>query len=190
MELSPLAGALLGLIGQEPRSGYALRKVFATTPMGVFSDSPGSIYPALKRLAGNGLIAARVENARTLRPRKVYELTAGGRNALGRWLAQPVTRDLVTDGFDLAMLRFVFMPDVLGYAATVDFVAALEAELTRHIADLEHFHRAHAREMPLAPRLGLQSGIEGFRAHARWAARARRTLARPAARERRREKQR
>ena len=48
--LSRLEGALLGLLHGEARSGYALRKVFQDTPMLHFSDSPGSIYPALKRL--------------------------------------------------------------------------------------------------------------------------------------------
>ena len=48
--VSLLGYALLGLLHQKPSSGYALRRVFATTPMGTFSDSPGAIYPALGRL--------------------------------------------------------------------------------------------------------------------------------------------
>jgi len=53
---SALAFALLGLIGQEPRSGYDLRKFFSSTPMISFSDSPGAIYPALRRLEQRGLV--------------------------------------------------------------------------------------------------------------------------------------
>jgi len=47
----PLLGyALLGLLHQKERSGYDLRKVFTHTPVKHFSDSPGAIYPALRRL--------------------------------------------------------------------------------------------------------------------------------------------
>ena len=42
--MTPLSYALLGLMQMEPRSGYALRKVFETTPLGGYSSSPGSIY--------------------------------------------------------------------------------------------------------------------------------------------------
>ena len=40
-------------------SGYDLRKIFTTTAMGSFSDSPGAIYPALARLEANGLVRER-----------------------------------------------------------------------------------------------------------------------------------
>src|SRR5260370_3518580 len=59
-EISLLAYALLGLLRQQPRSGYDLRKIFANTPMGTFSDSPGAIYPALQRLEKHGLVSSRV----------------------------------------------------------------------------------------------------------------------------------
>ena len=42
--------ALLGLLHQQPQSGYDLRKVFETTALGNYSGSPGAIYPALRRL--------------------------------------------------------------------------------------------------------------------------------------------
>ena len=46
--LSLLEFALLGLVhDHQPCCGYDLRKIFTETPMGSFSDSPGSIYPAL-----------------------------------------------------------------------------------------------------------------------------------------------
>src|SRR5262245_46427278 len=52
--LSDLELALLGFIREEPRSGYVLRKAIADFPQ--ISDSPGAIYPALRRLKTAGLI--------------------------------------------------------------------------------------------------------------------------------------
>ena len=47
---STLEMAMLGLMKQKQHSGYDLRKTFATTAMRHYSDSPGSIYPVLRRI--------------------------------------------------------------------------------------------------------------------------------------------
>jgi len=52
------------LLWQSPRSGYDLRKFFSATPMMSFSDSPGAIYPALRRLEQRGFIRGQAEGAR------------------------------------------------------------------------------------------------------------------------------
>lgn len=65
--ISLLGYALLGLLHQRPSSGYALRRTFATMPMGTFSDSPGAIYPALRRLEQQGLVRGRLESSAGLR---------------------------------------------------------------------------------------------------------------------------
>jgi DNA-binding PadR family transcriptional regulator len=173
--LPPLSGALLGLLHDEPRSGYALRKLFASTAMGTFSDSPGSIYPALRRLAREGLVAGAIENARSLRPRQVYRLTPAGLAALQRWLTEPVVRDRVAADLSTLMLRFVFMPQTIGVTATMAFLVEFERELAAYVAALREMHRT-AQGMPVAGRLGIRAGIESLAAHVRWARLARRTL--------------
>jgi DNA-binding PadR family transcriptional regulator len=75
-EVSLLGYALLGLLAQKESSGYDLRKTFADTPMQSFSDSPGAIYPALKRLELSGLIRGKVEQGSGLRRRQLFRLTA------------------------------------------------------------------------------------------------------------------
>ena len=50
LAISLLGFALLGLLHQKSASGYDLRKIFASTAMGTFSDSPGAIYPTLTML--------------------------------------------------------------------------------------------------------------------------------------------
>ena len=180
--ISALEAALLGLLNEEPMSGYALRKMFMTTPMGHFSDSPGSIYPALARLGAQGFVQGAVENARSLRPRKIYRVTPRGLARLEAWLGQPVTRQAVAGRFDLLLLRFVFMPRTIGLAASGRFLTELEHETAAYLADLRAVARAAARHMPLAGRLGLRAGIETYAAYLRWARLARRTIAKEQAR--------
>src|SRR5918995_965512 len=121
--------AILGLLHQQPLSGYDVRKVFATTPMSHFSDSPGSIYPALARLRRQGLVTATVQKKNSLRPRQMYRLSATGLRVLTDWVARPVSRDELVSTSGEVMLRFVFTEQVLGPAAAVDFLRSFERVL-------------------------------------------------------------
>src|SRR5471030_720721 len=100
---STLEFALVGLLRHQAQSGYDLRKTFTETAMRHYSDSPGSIYPALRRLRTKGLIEAEPKDRRG---REVFHLTAAGVSALLEWLSQDVTRDdVVWRAWEL-MLRF------------------------------------------------------------------------------------
>jgi len=175
--LTNLEYALLGLIRQQEQTGYELCKTFETTPMAHYSASPGSIYPALKRLEKRGLLEGTVEREASLRPRKVFALTSDGEQALVDWVSQPVTRADVVWNTEGLMLRFSFMGEVAGKREVVRFLGELVAETRAVIRDLA----AHHREMPAKPprrggvatgRLALGYGVESYRGLVRWAERS------------------
>ena len=166
--VSLLGYALLGLLHQKPSSGYALRRTFATSPMGTFSDSPGAIYPALRRLEGQGLVRGRVEPSAGLRRRQMFRLTARGLAALKGWLARPVTRADVVRGMDDVMLRFAFTDEVLAPAASIRLLQSLARELAAYPPTLRAFLNEHRRQMPLSGRLALESGIRAYEDQSRW----------------------
>jgi len=169
---STLGYALLGLLMQQPQSGYDLRKVFVATPMGIFSDSPGAIYPALGRLERHGWIAAGPA-PRGGRRRRVYTPTSEGRTAFAEWVSQSPTREDVARQWDVVLLRFALMGGVLKPAVVEQLLARLEIVLDEHLAQLEAFHAGPGQEMPLLAQLAFESGIEGVRAQTRWVRRAR-----------------
>lgn len=169
--LSTLSLAVLGLISRQPVSGYDVRKVFATTPMGHFSSSPGAIYPALARLEREGLIQGEVENVGTLRPRKVYALTELGRDALKQTLERPVTGDDVIWRHGDLMLRFVFMEGILGREDAIRFLEELAFHSEAYVASLEEQWTTLGPDMPLHTRFALEHGIGGYRMDAEWARR-------------------
>ena len=73
--------AILGLLLESPMHGYELRKRL-TGLLGAFrAFSYGSLYPALRRMQTDGLIAedAAPEGAVLRRARRVYQLTDAGR---------------------------------------------------------------------------------------------------------------
>jgi DNA-binding PadR family transcriptional regulator len=166
--VSLLDHALLGLLRQEPASGYDLRKIFATTPMASFSDSPGAIYPALARLESGGLVRGRIEESAGMRRRKVFQPTAAGQTELERWLAQPITRDDVVSGMEELILRFAFMEGALGKAAVVRFLQDLEREVAAYVPTLRAFLAAHRAAMPTSGWLALEFGIRSYEAQLEW----------------------
>jgi DNA-binding PadR family transcriptional regulator len=163
-----LGYALLGFLEQQPRSGYDLRKIFALTPMLAYSDSPGAIYPALRRLEQGGWIRGRVENRAGLRRRKVFRPTPAGTEALSSWLGKPVSREDVIRGLEGLMLRFAFLDLVLGKEGAVQFLKQMNQELRSHVPTLREFLRTRSKDMPRSGRLALESGILGYEAQLEW----------------------
>jgi DNA-binding PadR family transcriptional regulator len=166
--VSLLGYALLGLLHQRPSSGYALRRIFANTPMGTFSDSPGAIYPALRRLERQGLVRGRVEASAGLRQKQTFRLTPRGLAALEEWLERPLTRADVVRGMEDVMLRLAFMDQVIAPAASIRFLRSLARELAAYLPALRAYRNQHRREMPLSGRLALESGIRAYEDRARW----------------------
>ena len=163
---STLGYALLGLLHAAPQSGYGLRKTFVTTPMAVFSDSPGAIYPALRRLARQGWIAP-VAGERSGRRRQLFAPTEPGRRAFRDWLTARPTREDVVRRWDVLMLRLAFMGSEP--AATLrEFLDAVQVESRAYLAELEAYETDHARKMPLGAQLAFASGVHACRARAAW----------------------
>jgi len=169
---SLLGYALLGLIHQLPQSGYDLRKIFATTAWGTFSDSPGAIYPALKRLERRGWVSGTVVESATLRRRRVFQSTPAGVDAFKTWLRQPVTReDVIIRNADL-MVRFSFMDETVGAERTAVFLGEFAAEMAGYIPSLQQYLEAHMKEMAPSSRLALECGIQEYETRLRWARKA------------------
>ena len=165
---TPLDYAILGLLHNAPMSGYALRKLFATTPMSHFSDSPGSIYPALARLRRKGLVTATVQKKQSLRPRQVFRLSSAGLKVLATWVSAPVTREELTGHGDEVMLRFVFSEQVLGPAAALRFLESYGRSLAAYIPELERYYESAAPAMSLAARLALRNGVASHQEQLAW----------------------
>ena len=169
--LSTLSLAILGLVSQKPMSGYDLRKVFTTTPMGHFSSSPGAIYPALKRLEADNLITGEIENKNVLRPKRVYTLTQVGTERLVQRLAEPITSEDIIWRMDDLILRFPFIWNTLGQEKTLHFLKMLLQQIEAYIPSLQEYLDNMKNESSPYGVFAMQHGIEMYQAHARWARR-------------------
>ncbi|HET9899161.1 MAG TPA: helix-turn-helix transcriptional regulator [Streptosporangiaceae bacterium] len=70
---------LLKLLDEAPRHGYDVIRLLQDKFLGVYSPSPGTIYPRLARLEEEGLVTHE-----TVEGKKVYRITDAGRAELNR----------------------------------------------------------------------------------------------------------
>jgi PadR family transcriptional regulator AphA len=166
-KIPSLGYAILGLL-QKPSSGYDLRKVFSSTSMKTYSDSPGAIYPALTRLEKQGLIRGKVEQGSGMRRRQLFRLTPKGLSALKTWITRPVTREDLLWGQQEILLRFAFCETAAGSVAAVALLESLESALKAYVAALHQELQAFPPAMPASGRLAFECGIRGTECFLEW----------------------
>lgn len=118
----------LAVLQAAPASGYEIKKTLESGPLSHFQEiSFGAIYPALARLADEGLITGRTQ-AQDKRPdKKVYSLTPTGRDRLVDTLLQPPAPDRVRSDF----LMILFLSDLLPQDYVIEIIDARTAELEK-----------------------------------------------------------
>ncbi|HVP49929.1 MAG TPA: PadR family transcriptional regulator [Candidatus Bathyarchaeia archaeon] len=165
---SLLGYAILGLLHGKPKSGYELRKIFSETAMGNYSDSPGAIYPALRRLERDRQIAGRNEKTAGGRERRIFRLTNAGTSKLKQWTILPVTADDLDNGAAELMLRFAFLEQVHGPRLCTRFLSMFHDALEDYIDKLEKYAAVNRSKMPRSAQLALEQGIRGYRSMYDW----------------------
>ncbi|MBA4021196.1 MULTISPECIES: PadR family transcriptional regulator [Mycobacteriales] len=104
--------AVLGLLLESPMHGYELRKRL-TGLLGAFrAFSYGSLYPSLRRMQADGLIAEDAGPQGTLkrRARRVYALTPKGRERFAELVADTGPQNYTDDGFGVHLAFFSRTP--------------------------------------------------------------------------------
>lgn len=165
MKITQLDYALLGLINESPRSGYALRKVFETTALGNYSSSPGAIYPALRRLEKNNLIQSRKEEGST---KAKYFISNAGQSSLKDWFLEEPTREEVEKRLDLIILKFAFMEQLLATQEVLGFLSGLQKILQQVVTGYDAFYATKGEELPTHGRLAFKHGLMSYRSSLDW----------------------
>lgn len=101
-----LNAGLVGLVllavleqAQEDLYGYQIAKRLQGEAAGNAPVKQGALYPVLRQLSANGLLASRIVPSYAGPPRRYYRITEAGRAALADWRGiWRNTRDFV-DGF-------------------------------------------------------------------------------------------
>ncbi len=175
--LTDLNYLLLGLVARQSQTAYSLAQSLGTTPMSVYSDSPGSVYPAVRKLVRLGLIeeSPAPPQTRGRRPR-ILAITRAGRAELERWLEQPLTGAELTQRPGTVILRLSLLSAVLGEERLPEALRQLRREAETSRRELQVFTEEHRQELPLGSRLPMELAQEILATYARWARRSLRDL--------------
>jgi DNA-binding PadR family transcriptional regulator len=148
--------AVLGLLAEQPRHGYELKKRLAETLGPLWGFSFGSLYPALRRLEHDGAIEAADENTEvggaagyvatgslkgdlaaarqrrrarpTRRTRRAYQITDRGRHTFAELLTGETGDDERAFALKLSFCRYLEPADRLA------FLERRRAQLTQQLA--------------------------------------------------------
>lgn len=158
-----LRHALIGVLADEPRTGYSLLKHFEQSLAYAWPASHSQIYPELARLLADGLIRQTEEGPRGSR---VYEATDAGVEEVRRWLQTEPDRRVRSD----AALRIFF----LWLLEPGEAAAFLLGERDRFRTLLAELERIETEEEPTTPkqrayRVALVGGLLTTRARIEWA---------------------
>lgn len=168
--ISSLGYALMGLLHGKPASGYDLRKIFSSTSMRTYSDSPGAIYPALRNLEKEGIIRSTIEQRAGLRRRQLFRLTADGTAELKKWVLRPVSHEDTVEGYDEVLLRFAFSEPAVGPSGSLQILKSLQPAIEAQLARLHNEFRTSKAAMPTSGRLAFECGIRGTENLLQWTA--------------------
>lgn len=122
----------LGILTRGDATGYEIKKLFQEGSYQHFAEASfGSIYPALNRLTEEGLVSVRSEAQEKRPDRKVYSITAAGRDAFVASLMRPLPEDRHRSPFIFAMLFADLLPGARVTELLDDYISQAESKLTQ-----------------------------------------------------------
>lgn len=130
---------LLALLARGPAHGYQLKADFEEATGGAWTLNVGQVYTTLQRHERDGLATLAEDDGE----RRVYALTADGREALRAWLAEPVPRTL-EDRDEVAMKV------LLAAHAAGDARAVVDRQRAATTARIAHHTRLKAEVLAAA----------------------------------------
>ena len=156
----------LAVLARGDASGYEIKKALEEAPFSHFQDTGfGSIYPALNRLTEEGL-ATGATMAQEKRPdKKVYSITAPGREALVSALLEPPGPDRYRSDFLFVLFLGEMLP-AAHLARVLDERIAFYEERIAHMADCQFAEQAGAQRVVHGFGLALYEAAAAYlRAH-------------------------
>lgn len=100
---------VLGLLDQQPMSGYDIKRLLERLNWLIGGSSFGSICPTLHALLKDGLVTVEVVPGKDRPPRKIYNVSEKGRQALQEWREQPVPPHASLKAF---IMRLILVQDL------------------------------------------------------------------------------
>lgn len=155
---------VLGLLAQQPMSGYDIKRYLKVLSWLMGSPSSGSLYPVLRALLEEGFVAVKIVPGVDKPPRKIYSLKEAGEQELQAWLEQPVVSDASLKAFLMRLL----LADNFPPASLGAYLQQRRDQVAAHRTDLTRMTRALDTGIDLGLCLALNYGLELASAEVTW----------------------
>jgi len=146
---------ILGLLTQQPMSGYDIKRFLESLGWLVDSPSFGSIYPALRALQEDSLVAMKEVLRQGKKPRKIYTITEAGVQALGEWVDQSTS----PDGSLRTFLMRLILAGSFSHSGLITHLQQRRSQTADHYATLKQITRALDETADSGQRLAFDYGL-------------------------------
>jgi PadR family transcriptional regulator AphA len=151
---------ILGVLTQQPMSGYDIRQVLNSLGWLVGNPSFGSLYPALHALRNDDLVTVHEEDRPGRPARKIYSITEAGRQALQEWIEQPAG--------PYAFVMRLILADSSSRAGLITQLHQRHAQVAAYCAALKRTVEKQDDEGNLGRRMALDYGLALATAELAW----------------------
>lgn len=162
-----LKTVLLGFLTRGSLTGYELRRLMQRSVGYFFGASYGSIYPALRDLEGAGLVRSTLVVQEDRPNKKVYEITAEGRDRFRARLGEGSPAD---DSYRSELLMHLFFGEDHDPERLVEMVGEYADRCRAKLESLRGVEDEFGEGMSPYQRMCLRSGLSQFRCRIEWAA--------------------
>ncbi len=154
----------LGLLTQQPMSGYDIKRFLKSLSWMIDSPSFSSIYPTLRALREDGLVTVEVAPRQGKSPRKIYTITEAGRQVLGEWMDQPVAPGASLRTF---VMRLILASN-FSHTGLIAHLHQRRSQVAAHHATLKRIAEALDGTMDSGQRLAFGYGLTLATAELAW----------------------
>ena len=155
---------VLGLLAQQPMSGYDIKRFVKGLSWLIVSPISASLYPALRSLAEEQLVSVEIFPGVDKPPRKIYSIEQVGRDTLQEWIEKPVVADAPLKSFVMRLL----LADSFSPPNLTAYLQQRRTQVATHQADLAKMSETMSSGTDLGPRLALNYGLELASAEMAW----------------------
>jgi len=125
---------ILGLLNEQPLSGYDIKKLIDLRFRFFWNESYGQIYPQLKKLEKSGLIKT-VDKEESGRSKQRYTITSEGREVLQQWLRISPEKESVR----IELLLKMYFTDQSSSTFLTDYINTFQASHSQDLILLNLF---------------------------------------------------
>ena len=146
---------MLGLLAQQPMSGYDIKRLLTRLGWLIGNISFGSLYPALHALHKDGLVTVDVHAHQGKPSRKVYNITEDGRQTLEQWTNQTTGENASTKSF----LMRLMLADSHSIAGLITQLEQRRAQIMTHREALKQNAGSRGEDLESGQRLALDYSL-------------------------------